>query len=1368
MKISKLYSFVIAFVLSCMIGFSAFADDLEIYVGEGFDSVDYAPNVLFIMDTSGSMRATDGTGESRLLRVQDALRGLMATATNINVGLMRFSNKGGPVLYPVRGIDQAATTDFVIPVQDSQDDVHKIDANLTQTSANEISLTLGTSAVTSGLRFTNVGIPRGAVITSAVLKFSSANPNTAPSEFTIRAEATGNAVNYDTANDDVDQRTLTVAQTIWNDSNDFPLVGESVSTPDLSHVVQEVVDRGDWCGGNALNLIINGTSTSAASARRVFSRDDGTTRAPQLIVKYDDSTATGCVRKQRVFQINSQRNNAEEASNGRNATGSELTMTDGRGGVEYVGLRFTNIDLPRNASVLNAYIEFTANRVADGAGANIFIQGVAEDDPSDFRYYPRYLLRNKPKTSASVLWSNIAPWYRGGEYRSPSVSTIVEEIVGRSGWRSGNDMMFVLGDFAPALRGAYTYRGKRSAAARLVIEYEGNAVPGASASVRDSIVSAVNELNASGTTPIVDTLYEASLYYGGRPVDYGLRRGDHTVSSSVRRATRVSNRSSYIGADSVLPAGCSEGNLNAYNCMGEYIPSGAVYVSPIEDVQCQVNNHIVLLSDGQPNGNTSVSKIQSMISEACAGSGSGKCGPELAGFLGESNSVTGASVTTHTIGFAASESVNSYLNQLSTRGGGQFYRADDSESLLNVFNSIITNIKDDNATFVAPGVAVNQQNRLTHLDQLYFALFKPAESALWPGNLKRYRLKDNNIEDVNGNDAVDPETGFFSNTAKSFWSSDADGADVRYGGSISKLTLNRKVYAFSDAAGVIIKESNKLNESNSSIGTSDLQLDSITDVNVRNQVRTELLKWSRGVDVFDSDRDGDRTDINFMMGDPIHSQPVIVNYGENDDAVFVATNHGFIHSIDTDNGNENFAIIPRDLLGNLYKFYENVNTIDHTYGLDGDLVVRYDEDKIWLYAGMRRGGNSYYAFDITQKTNPKFEYKIAGGTGDFANLGQSWSRPIITKVNIGGSVKDVLVFAGGYDEDQDHRAERLEDSIGNSVFIVDADTGALLWSASDQNADLNIPEMKYSIPARIAAVDRDYDGLMDHMYVADMGAQLFRLDVYNGESSSDLVKGQLLATLGGDVAESNRRFYYAPDVAEVSLGEEQYYAVAIGSGFRAGPLNNKIQDKFYMFKDKGVFMRNEDDEFTFPETPIKEQDLYNATLHELTSSDENIREIASTAFLDKQGWVLDLDSRGEKVLSSPLIFDFKIFFTTYLPASASDSACAPPSGSSRAYLVDLFSANSVTDLNNNNTGEHNDRYADLKQSGIAPDAKILIENIVKPVVCIGVECASATIEVDDQGNEEACTDEFECLAQNIYGRFERVKKDAWSTEVEDN
>jgi type IV pilus assembly protein PilY1 len=505
-----------------------------------------------------------------------------------------------------------------------------------------------------------------------------------------------------------------------------------------------------------------------------------------------------------------------------------------------------------------------------------------------------------------------------------------------------------------------------------------------------------------------------------------------------------------------------------------------------------------------------------------------------------------------------------------------------------------------------------------------------------------------------------------------------------------------------------------------------------------------------------------------MIGDPIHSQPVIVNYSATDSTVFVATNHGFLHAFDAQTGDEQFAIIPRELLQNLYSFYENNSTFNHIYGLDGDMVYREANGKKYLYVGMRRGGNNYYAFDVTTKSNPKLVFKIDGGSPEFANLGQTWSRPIITKIDIGGVQKDVMIIGGGYDENQDGKKGRSDDNIGNSVYIVDADSGSKLWEASLTNADLNLPSMKYSIPARISVIDRNNDGLADHMYVADAGGQLFRLDIYNGNAKSSLVKGQLLAKLGGDAESDNRRFYYGPDVSEVILGDEHYYAVAMGTGFRAGPLNTSINDNFYMLKDKGVFNRNAANEFTFPQAPFELSDLYDATDHLLTSATKTERDLAAQTFANKQGWYIRLTTGGEKVLAAPLILDYQVFFTTYVPAVSSASLCAPPAGNSRAYLVNLFNGNSVADLNQNNLSEGDDRFAELAQTGIAPDTKILIEDITNPVVCLGAECASAAIQTDENGLQVACGSKFECLAQNIYGRFERVKKDTWKTEVERN
>jgi type IV pilus assembly protein PilY1 len=1334
------------------------ADDLEIYLGTAGSEVTYNPNVLFIMDTSGSMTGKDGTTESRMLRVQNALKQTLNSVTNINAGLMRFSDFGGPVLYPVRPIDDAVSPEIITSISQATDDAYEI-ASTVNTSSTTLKLSQNTDAVTLGLRYQDLNIPRGAVITNAYIRFSSDGFNSGATDLTFSGELIGNSTTFSAASNNISARTKTTNSVLWDTDNDWPVSGETLVSPDLSSVVQEIVDQSSWCGGNALNIIVEGLGISITSNRVSPAFEDGEGLGPQLVVIYDDTTATGCVKGKLSYQVDSQKNNAEERSDGYQSTGSELTFRDSSN--RYIGVRFRNLAIPKGAAISSAYLEFTAYQNSSSSTASFNIAGVDQDDPNSFNSYPRYLLRDKPKTT-SVPWTGISQWYKNYTYQSPSVKTIVEQIVGRAGWESGNEMMFVFSDFV-GIRGAYTYNGKPSGTVSLVIEFEGNATPGSTSTVREHLVSQVDALSASGYTPIVDTLYEAASYYGGLPVDYGKTRGQSSVSSTVRRNTRVSHRLSYVGTDSVLPSGCTVDNLGSSDCMNEYIPNGATYISPVTDKVCQTNNHIVLLSDGSANNNHSVSEIETLLGKTCTGSGGEKCGVDLAKNIGDGDdSKIDTRVFTHTIGFSAGSSANAFLNDLAINGNGDFYTADNTEDLVGVFQSILKTVKDVNATFVSPGVAVNQLNRLTHNDELYFALFKPAEGTVWPGNVKRYRLDGADILDKNGFNAVDSVTGFFNDSAHSFWSLLADGNDVREGGTAGKMGLPREAYVF-DGTGTIIKTENELHEDNNSLTILDLAVGALADPVT---ARETVLKWARGVDVKDDDADGYTNDARQAMGDPIHSQPVIVNYSLTDSAVFVATNHGFLHSFDPATGEENFAVMPKDLMNNLYDLYLDSSTFSHIYGLDGDMVLRTVGNNIYLYVGMRRGGNNYYAFDITSKTNPKLMFKIDGGTGDFANLGQTWSKPTVTKIKVGGSSRNVLIFGGGYDEDQDSKLLRSTDTVGNSVFIVDADSGELIWSASSTGADLNIPDMGYSIPARISVIDRENDGYADHMYVADMGGQLFRLDIHNGESVTDLVSGGLLANFSGDTEADNRRFYYGPDVSEISLGKDHYYAVVLGSGFRAHPLNTAINDNFYMIKDEGAFTIDADGDFGLPSSPLVLTDLYDATDHLLTSSDSAAKELAVEQFAESQGWYIRLQAGGEKVLASPLILDYQVVFTTYLPATASESECAPPTGNSRAYLVELISGNSVVDLNDDGTQLHEDRYAQLKQTGIAPDTKILIEDIIKPIICLGTECASTVFEVDENGDKVACGSAFECLAENIHSYFERVQKSSWKTETE--
>lgn len=71
---------------------------------------------------------------------------------------------------------------------------------------------------------------------------------------------------------------------------------------------------------------------------------------------------------------------------------------------------------------------------------------------------------------------------------------------------------------------------------------------------------------------------------------------------------------------------------------------------------------------------------------------------------------------------------------------------------------------------------------------------------------------------------------------------------------------------------------------------------------------------------------------------------------------------------------------------------------------------------------------------------------------------------------------------------------------GNAVYIIDAKTGQRLWWTSDTGSNTDNANMKHSIVSRISTLDRDADGLVDHLYFGDLGGQIFRVDLNNNQT----------------------------------------------------------------------------------------------------------------------------------------------------------------------------------------------------------------------------------------------------------------------------
>jgi type IV pilus assembly protein PilY1 len=814
---------------------------------------------------------------------------------------------------------------------------------------------------------------------------------------------------------------------------------------------------------------------------------------------------------------------------------------------------------------------------------------------------------------------------------------------------------------------------------------------------RGPIQSAIRALTPSGFTPLSETLYEAAMYYSGGAVTFG--------TSSVA-AARDPNNSAY-------------------------------YRSPF-DASCQ-RNFIVYLTDGEPTNDAAAdasiltmadaagSSFSSLVGATCDAEtyppgfnpSGGQCLDDLAEFLfeGDFSPLDGQqSVTTYTVGFTIDLPV---LAQTAQRGGGRYYTADDTATLASALTSIVTQILSEDTTFAAPTVAVNSFNRTQNLSDLFISVFRPSGRAHWPGNLKKYRIRasDGKIVDANGQPAVDPATGFFATSAQSYWSGVVDGRAVDIGGAADLIPgAGRNVYTYLSGTD-LTAAANRISLANPALTDALLGTGGPGEPTL-----AQVIGFINGIDTPDTDQDNSTTDPRTQMGDPLHSQPVAMVYGPGlrDGLIFMATNDGFLHAIDLETGVERWAFLPPEFLDDQVKLFKDESSVYKQYGIDGDLRLQVVADadgviepgeKVYLFFGMGRGGDFYYGLDVSNPSAPRLLWRIDGNT--LPGLGQSWSSPMPTRVDIAGATQNAeklaLVIGGGYEPDQDNPLLST-DSIGNSIYIVDSEFGTLLWHGSRDgiHKDFNTTgrAMNYSIPARIRVIDIDGDGFLDRMYAGDMGGQVWRFDVHNGRTASELVTGGVIAQLGGapsatPAPENVRRFYNAPDVAFINARDGNFIHIGIGSGHRGHPLGTTVEDAFYALRDYKLGPMTQADFDAL--TVIRHGDLAPVTTTSTTVPNGG------------PGWRLDLSIggwNGEKVLSEARTFNNQVIFSTFQP-STGQLSCVPQLGTNRTYAMSVYNGSPVLNLDGSTDSSPlsmSDLFVEA-QGGILPAAQALFVDV---------------------------------------------------------
>ena len=744
----------------------------------------------------------------------------------------------------------------------------------------------------------------------------------------------------------------------------------------------------------------------------------------------------------------------------------------------------------------------------------------------------------------------------------------------------------------------------------------------------------------------------------------------------------------------------------------------ATYTSPITN-KCQ-NNAIVLLSDGQPfvdndaetdNTRALVKTMLGTTVDCSAVPGQvlpetidnsladGRCGTELAGFLSSQDqnaNVDGDNtVQTYTVGFGIADNPEAavYLQSLANSGNGKYFPASNTAALVAAFKAIINDIDASARSFAAPVYTVDPNSMLSHSDDIYLPLFENSSLPAWAGNIKKFKLNtEGKIVDANGIEAIDVK-GVLKPSAVDFWADNSISRipatnPVTGGGAANNLNPASRTLLTDNGSALVVLDGDNI--SKTQLGNAAMS----------DEYKAQLLSYIQG---YQSDGATPRK----AMGDILHSKPTVISYGDKQ-VLFFGTNEGYLHAInaadrdvtspENGGGQEIFAYMPSTLLGNIDGMLKNTEltgSIKRIYGVDGPITAWIldenkngkvdvsDGDEAYLFFGLRRGGSGYYALNVTNPASPRLAWKITS-SGRFSQLGETWSKPAMGKLRYvkSGAVQfdHVLVFGGGYDSRLDDAAlagsgTPLPDIKGNGIYIVNAKTGSLIWSHEGGS-------LKDSVPGNIRILDLDRNGSIDRLYFGDTGGNIWRADLNVDDVDSDVslhdvsndARISQFASLGGSGANA-RKFFYEPDVSLFKHGGKSTLLVSLGSGYRPHPLNESIDDRFYVLNDENVYGVP-----TTPPPALTESDLVESTTL-------NGNDFTPTY----QGWYKKLvNGRGEKVLASSITFNNKVVFTTFAntdsTASTGAGACTSlTSNQTRAYVLDLMTAAPIADLDRDGT-----------------------------------------------------------------------------------
>jgi type IV pilus assembly protein PilY1 len=654
------------------------------------------------------------------------------------------------------------------------------------------------------------------------------------------------------------------------------------------------------------------------------------------------------------------------------------------------------------------------------------------------------------------------------------------------------------------------------------------------------------------------------------------------------------------------------------------------------------------------------------------------------------------------------------LQGMAKYGGGTYFAATSSDAIVKALQDIIVEIQAVNSVFASASLPINATNRSQNENQVFIGMFRPDGDAhpRWYGNLKQFQIAlfggDAKLADKNGAEAISATTGFLNACSASFWgvdsgnywdfSASSQGTCTTAGTSISSDLPDGPVVEKGGTAEVVRRGNNPAAAAPFAVSRNMLTCAaspcaglvpiSVAAPSLLRTGAADATQQAALIDyTFGKDVNNENGEAPALVGEPrpsihgdiAHSRPLPVNFGAPRKVViYYGGNDGVFRAVEGATGKELWSFIAPEHHAKLKRLYLNdppivypgvtmLGAVPKDYFFDGSagLYQNGDNSQVWIYPTMRRGGRMVYAFDVSGSGLPVLKWSrgcpnMGDDTGcstGFDGIGQTWSTPNPAFVKgYGGGSKPVVIFGGGYDACEDADvipATCTAAAKGRRVYILDGDDGSVLGG----------PFVTLRpVAADVTLIDRDFDGLVDHVYVNDTGGNVYRIDLVDPATKAPLAKGAWTMTRIAATTAGNRKFLFGS--AALVVGDNVY--LAMGTGDREKPLisntpyASSVQNRFYMFIDK----------FPAPGTV----NLDGATMTDYTSDTTCSTVLAA----GQDGWFMDLTAgRGEQVVTSSVIFGGTIFFSTNRPVPTVPGTCSANLGEAQGYALNLLNASGV-------------------------------------------------------------------------------------------